>query len=93
MFFQSEGMREFEEEDALTVAKLEAGVRCKWSWSWLKLESKCDVKGKEYVFTFPSCGSVVEHCVSSAKCCRLNSQGKRILTKRNYNLNVLSRFG
>ncbi len=43
-------MRELEEEDALTVAQLKAGVRCKWSWSWLKLESKCDVKGKEYVF-------------------------------------------
>ncbi len=47
---QSEGMRTFEEEDALIVAQLEAGVRCKWSWSWLNLESKCDVKGKEYVF-------------------------------------------
>ncbi len=44
---QSEGMRTFEEEDALIVAQLEAGVRCKWSWSWLNLESKCDVKGKE----------------------------------------------
>ncbi len=50
MFFQSEGMSEFEEEDALTVAQLEDGVRCKWSWSWLKLESKCVVKGKECVF-------------------------------------------
>ncbi len=35
---------------SLTVAQLEAGVRCKWSWSWLKLESKCDVKGEDYVF-------------------------------------------
>ncbi len=44
-------MREFEEEDALTVAQLEAGVRCKWRWSWLKLESKCDVKGICHLFT------------------------------------------
>ncbi len=43
-------MREFEEEEALTVAQLEAGVRCKWCWFWLKLESQCNVKGKEYVF-------------------------------------------
>ncbi len=43
-------MREFEKADALTVAQLEAGVRCKWRWSWLKLESKYDVKEMEYVF-------------------------------------------
>jgi len=39
-------MREFEEEDALTVAQLEAGVRCKWHWSWLKLDSRNEVRGK-----------------------------------------------
>ncbi len=27
--FQSEGMREFEEDDSLTAAQLEAGVKCK----------------------------------------------------------------
>ena len=43
-------MRDFDEEDAITVAQLEAGVRCKWSWSWLKLDSKSNVKGVEYVF-------------------------------------------
>ena len=43
-------MRDFEEEDAITVAQLEAGVRCKWSWSWLKLDSKSNVKEVEYVF-------------------------------------------
>ncbi len=39
------------------------------------------------------CGSVVEHCVSSAKGCGFDSQGTRILTKM-YNLNaIVSRFG
>lgn len=27
-----------------------AGVRCKWSWSWLKLEAALDIKGAEYIF-------------------------------------------
>ena len=44
-------MREIEEEDAITVAKLEAGFRCKWAWSWLKLDSKSNVKGEECVPT------------------------------------------
>ncbi len=43
-----------------------------------------------YVFL---CGSVVEHCVSSAKGCGFDSQGTHILMKM-YNLNVIvSRFG
>ncbi len=29
-----------------------------------------------------SCGSVVEHCISNAKGCGLNSQGTHILTKK-----------
>ncbi len=36
-----------------------------------------------------SCGSVVEHCVSSAKGCGFNSQGTHIQTKKMYNLNAL----
>ncbi len=40
-----------------------------------------------------SCGSVVEHCVSSAKGCGFDSQGTHLLMKM-YNLNVIvSRFG
>ncbi len=40
-----------------------------------------------------SCGSVVEHCVSSAKGCGFDSQGTHILMKM-YNLNAtVSRFG
>ncbi len=43
-----------------------------------------------YVFL---CGSVVEHCVSSAKGCGFDSQGTHILMKM-YKLNVIvSRFG
>ncbi len=39
------------------------------------------------------CGSVVEHCISSAKGCGFNSQGTHLLMKM-YNLNVIvSRFG
>ncbi len=39
------------------------------------------------------CGSVVEHCVSSAKGCGFVSQGTHILMKM-YNLNaIVSRFG
>ncbi len=39
------------------------------------------------------CGSVVEHCVSSAKDCGFDSQGTHILMKM-YNLNaIVSRFG
>ncbi len=34
------------------------------------------------------CGSVVEHCVSSAKGCGFDSQGTHILMKM-YNLNVI----
>ncbi len=40
------------------------------------------------------CGSVVEHCVSSAKGCGFDSQGTHLLMKKMYNLNVIvSRFG
>ncbi len=39
------------------------------------------------------CGSVVEHCVNSAKGCGFDSQGTHILMKM-YNLNaIVSRFG
>ncbi len=39
------------------------------------------------------CGSVVEHCVSSARSCGFDSQGTHILMKM-YNLNaIVSRFG
>ncbi len=44
-------------------------------------------------FIICSCGSVVEHCVSSANGCGFDSQGTHILMKM-YNLNaIVSRFG
>ncbi len=43
---------------------------------------------KEHVFL---CGSVVEHCVSSAKGCGFDSQGTHILMKM-YNLNATVRW-
>ncbi len=39
-------------------------------------------------FTHSFCGSVVEHCVSSAKGCGFDSQGTHILMKM-YNLNAI----
>ncbi len=45
------------------------------------------------ILTVFLCGSVVEHCVSSAKGCGFDSKGTHILMKM-YNLNVIvSRFG
>ncbi len=39
------------------------------------------------------CGSVVEHCINSAKGCGFDSQGTHILMKM-FNLNaIVSRFG
>lgn len=38
-----------EEEDAL-VKQLDAGLKCSWNWSWLKLEGKVLVKGQEVSF-------------------------------------------
>lgn len=43
-------MRELKEEDAIHVAQLVAGIRCRWSWAWLKLEAKTNVKGGQYSF-------------------------------------------
>ncbi len=46
-----------------------------------------------YYYVVFLCGSVVEHCVSSAKGCGFDSQGTHILMKM-YNPNVIvSRFG
>ncbi len=40
-----------------------------------------------------SCGSVVEHCVSSAKGCGFNSQGTHILIKKKKTYSLNARFG
>ncbi len=39
----------------------------------------CECVSSEYIRC--SCGSVLEHCVSSTKCCGFNSQGTQILIK------------
>ena len=38
-------MRELKNEDSLYIAQLDSSGRCKWSWSWLKVEVKQEVKG------------------------------------------------
>ncbi len=51
------------------------------------------VKINLYCLSCVPCGSVVEHCVSSAKGCGFDSQGTHVLMKM-YNLNaIVSRFG
>ncbi len=49
------------------------------------LVSQCFIQNWKAIFVLfrCSCGSVVEHCVSSAKGCGFNSQGTRILIKTN----------
>ncbi|KAL1276270.1 hypothetical protein QQF64_035893 [Cirrhinus molitorella] len=38
------------ENDAALVKQLDAGLKCSWNWSWLKLEGKVSVKGQEVSF-------------------------------------------
>ena len=38
------------EKDAVVVKQLDAGIKCSWNWSWLKLEGKVTVKGQELLF-------------------------------------------
>ncbi|KAL2102116.1 hypothetical protein ACEWY4_001284 [Coilia grayii] len=38
------------EEDAANVKRIDGGIKCSWKWSWLKLEGKVAVKGKELSF-------------------------------------------
>ncbi len=55
------------------------------SWAWLRVDFEQVLsfwqRIKDLVTSLCSCGSVVEHCVSSAKGCGFNSQGTHILTK------------
>lgn len=43
-------MRELKEEDTMYVAHLDSGLRCRWSWTWLKVEAKAEVKGVQHSF-------------------------------------------
>lgn len=38
------------EKDAAIVKQLDAGLKCRWNWSWLKLEGKVSIKGQEVSF-------------------------------------------
>lgn len=38
------------EKDAALIKQLDAGLKCSWNWSWLKLEGKVSVKGQEVSF-------------------------------------------
>lgn len=38
-------MRDLGEKDALIVKELDAGLKCSWSWAWLKLEFQVHHKG------------------------------------------------
>ncbi len=79
------------------VKSIDAGAMFhRWGWSKWTHDSQRppppppSTESMKYVFL---CGSVVEHCVSSAKGCGFDSQGTHILIKM-YNLNVIvSRFG
>ncbi len=50
---------------------------------------KCVFTDPRTLVTRCSCGSVVEHCISSAKGCGFDSQGTHILIKKNYSLNAM----
>ena len=43
-------MRVLGEKNAVVAKQLDAGIKCSWNWSWLKLESKVTVKGRELSF-------------------------------------------
>lgn len=38
------------EKDAALIKQLDAGLKCSWNWSWLKLEGKVSVKGQKMSF-------------------------------------------
>ena len=61
-------MRNFEEDDAITVSPVESGVKCKWSWSWLRLDSKSNVKREEHVFPLSQFFQKIEK-PGHARCC------------------------
>ena len=37
-------MRELGEKEALLVKQVDSGIRCSWSWAWLKLDATIEVK-------------------------------------------------
>ena len=43
-------MSVFGEKDSAIIKQLDAGLKCSWNWSWLKLEGKVSVKEQEVSF-------------------------------------------
>lgn len=43
-------MSELKEEDSVYIRQQDSGLRCKWSWAWLKIEVKTEVKGVQHSF-------------------------------------------
>ena len=43
-------MRELKEKDSIYIAQLDSGLRCKWSWAWLKIEVTTNVKEVQHSF-------------------------------------------
>ena len=43
-------MNDLEEKVALVVKQVDAGIKCSWNWSLLKLDTKIEVKGAEHTF-------------------------------------------
>lgn len=43
-------MSVLEERDAALVKQLDAGLKCSWNWSWLRVEGKVSIKGQEVSF-------------------------------------------
>lgn len=75
-FFQ---MRELNEDDAQYVQQLELGQKCRWSWAWLKLEVKTEVKGVQYSFPLSQYFKKIDkagYCKCSL-CCKEINYGKK----------------
>ena len=43
-------MREPGENEALLIKQVDSGMKCSWSWAWLKLDATIEVKGTPHTF-------------------------------------------
>lgn len=72
-------MRELNEDDALYVQQLEVGQKCRWSWAWLKLEVKTEVKGVQHSFLLSQYFKKIDkagYC-KCRLCCKEINYGKK----------------
>lgn len=77
-------MRVFGEKDAVIVKQLEAGIRCSWNWSWLKLESRVTGKGQVLSFHLPDVFRKISkqgfaHCILCQKDINDSNKGSHAL--------------